>query len=162
MKTLSAHYRIILALFMAAVLTTACSDSDTPSTETETTEETSSAMPETMKTAPEEVTSTRPEASSNEPEEISGDETSAAAKTEIADGKDIYNSSCQICHATGTAGAPKLGDKKAWAPRIAKGMDTLFSSVLNGLNAMPPRGTCMNCSEDELRAAMKYIIEQSS
>ena len=59
-------------------------------------------------------------------------------------------------------GAPKLGDKDAWAPRIAKGNDALFSWVKNGLKAMPPKGTCMSCSEDELRAAMEYMVGQGS
>jgi cytochrome c5 len=79
-----------------------------------------------------------------------------------ADGQKIYQTSCQACHATGVAGAPKLGDKDAWAPRIAKGNDAMFSSVKNGLKAMPPKGTCMGCSEDELRAAMEYMVGQGS
>jgi len=78
------------------------------------------------------------------------------------DGQKIYQTSCQACHATGAAGAPKLGDKDAWAQRIAKGNDALFSSVKNGLKAMPPKGTCMSCSEDELRAAMEYMVGQGS
>jgi len=78
------------------------------------------------------------------------------------DGQKIYQSSCQACHNAGVAGAPKLGDKEAWAPRIAKGNEVLFLSVKNGLNVMPPKGTCMSCSDDELRAAMVYMIEQGS
>ena len=78
------------------------------------------------------------------------------------DGQKIYQASCQACHAAGVAGAPKLGDKEAWAPRIAKGNDALFSSVKNGLNAMPPKGACMSCNEDELRAAIEYMVEQGS
>jgi cytochrome c5 len=79
-----------------------------------------------------------------------------------ADGQKIYQTSCQACHATGAAGAPKLGDKDAWAPRIAKGNGALLSSVKNGLKAMPPKGACMSCSEDELRAAMEYMVGQGS
>ena len=86
------------------------------------------------------------------------------ADTQIAsvDGQKIYQTSCQACHATGAAGAPKLGDKDAWAPRIAKGNDALLSSVKNGLKAMPPKGACMSCNEDELRAAMEYMVGQGS
>ncbi len=51
---------------------------------------------------------------------------------------------------------------EAWAPRIAKGNDALLSSVLNGLNVMPPKGGCMSCSEDELRAAVQYMVDKSS
>jgi cytochrome c5 len=85
-------------------------------------------------------------------------ETMAAA----ADGEKTYKASCQVCHAAGVAGAPKLGDKDAWAPRIAKGNDALLASVKNGLNAMPPKGGCMNCSDEDLRAAMVYMVEQGS
>ena len=86
----------------------------------------------------------------------------ADTQTASADGQKIYQASCQACHATGAAGAPKLGDKDAWAPRIAKGNDALLSSVTNGLKAMPPKGACMSCSEEELRAAMEYMVEQGS
>ena len=86
----------------------------------------------------------------------------ADTQTASADGQKIYQKSCQACHAAGIAGAPKLGDKAAWAPRIAKGNDALFSSVKNGLKAMPPKGTCMTCSEDELRAAVEYMVGQGS
>ena len=76
-------------------------------------------------------------------------------------GEQVYNSSCMACHVAGVAGAPKLGDKAAWAPRIAKGMDSLLASVTNGLNAMPPKGTCMTCSSDELQAAVEYMVGKS-
>jgi cytochrome c5 len=83
-------------------------------------------------------------------------------QTAAVDGQAIYKASCQACHAAGVAGAPKLGDKAAWAPRIAKGNDAMYTSVLKGLNAMPPKGACMSCSEDELRAAVNYMAEQGS
>jgi len=76
-------------------------------------------------------------------------------------GDAVYNGSCAACHGTGAAGAPKLGDAAAWAPRIAKGMDTLLSNATSGLNAMPPKGLCMTCSEAELQAAIEYIVSQS-
>jgi cytochrome c5 len=53
-----------------------------------------------------------------------------------------------------------LGDAAAWQPRIDKGMDTLWQHTLNGLNAMPPKGTCMACSDEELRAAMDHMVGQ--
>jgi cytochrome c5 len=65
------------------------------------------------------------------------------------------------CHATGAAGAPKVGDAAAWAPRIAQGMDTLVQHSINGLRAMPPRGTCANCSDEDLKAAVTYMVERS-
>lgn len=76
-------------------------------------------------------------------------------------GDAVYNVSCAACHGTGAAGAPKLGDAAAWAPRIAKGMDTLLGNAIKGLNAMPPKGLCMTCSEAELQAAIEYMVSQS-
>ena len=77
--------------------------------------------------------------------------TSAApAAAEPKSGEQVYNGSCMACHATGAAGAPKLGDAAAWAPRIANGMDSLMTNATKGLNAMPPKGLCMSCSADEL------------
>ena len=78
-----------------------------------------------------------------------------------AAGKQLYQKSCQACHATGVANAPKLGDKAAWAPRIATGMDALVASAINGKNVMPPKGTCMSCSDDDLKAAVEYMVSQS-
>lgn len=79
----------------------------------------------------------------------------------LADGQQVYQTSCQACHATGAAGAPKVGDKEAWAPRIATGMDALMNSVMNGKNAMPPKGACMSCSDDDLKAATQYMVDQA-
>ena len=54
-----------------------------------------------------------------------------------------------------------FGDAAAWEPRVAKGLDELMASTVNGINAMPAKGTCMNCSDDELSAAVDYMIEQT-
>ncbi len=82
----------------------------------------------------------------------------AAATVDLAAGKALYDKSCSVCHAAGVAGAPKLGDKEAWAPRIAKGMEALVKSSIGGLNAMPPRGAS-TASDDELRAATQYMVD---
>ena len=84
-----------------------------------------------------------------------------AAATGARSGKDVFQASCFACHGTGAAGAPKVGDAAAWGPRAAKGIDGLMNSALNGLNAMPPRGTCGNCSDDDLKAAVEYMVENS-
>jgi cytochrome c5 len=76
-------------------------------------------------------------------------------------GEDVYNTNCVACHGTGAAGAPKVGDAATWAPRIAKGMDALLVSATNGLNAMPPKGLCMSCSDAELKGAIEYMVSQS-
>ena len=62
---------------------------------------------------------------------------------------------------SGVGGAPKFGDVAAWAERAEKGMDTLMASTINGINTMPAKGTCMNCSDDELAAAVTYILDNA-
>ncbi len=76
-------------------------------------------------------------------------------------GEDVFHAHCAACHATGVAGAPKVGDKAAWSPRAAQGIDTLLKHATNGLNAMPPKGTCGECSSDELKNAIEYMLSQS-
>lgn len=80
---------------------------------------------------------------------------------EPRDGATVYDSGCASCHASGAAGAPKTGDADAWAERIDKGMDTLVKHAYEGFNAMPARGMCGDCSEDEIAAAVEYIVDQS-
>ncbi|MBP9722420.1 MAG: cytochrome c5 family protein [Gammaproteobacteria bacterium] len=72
-----------------------------------------------------------------------------------------YKSSCYICHDTGASGAPKLGDKGAWGSRIAKGMDTLHEHAIKGFNAMPAKGGCLNCSDEEIVMTVEYMIQKS-
>ena len=75
--------------------------------------------------------------------------------------EDIYNTNCMACHATGAAGAPKMGDAAAWSGRIGKGMDALYANAINGINGMPAKGLCMSCSEDDVKAVVDYIVEKS-
>ncbi len=70
---------------------------------------------------------------------------------------DKYNKSCSVCHATGAAGAPLVHDTAAWQPRLDKGMDQLLQSVHNGLNAMPPKGMCFDCSDDDYKALITFM-----
>ena len=76
-------------------------------------------------------------------------------------GVSVYNSKCIICHGSGVVGAPKIGDKEAWAPRIATGMNAMLANVIKGKNAMPPKGTCTECSESDLVSAIEYMVSQS-
>jgi cytochrome c5 len=74
-------------------------------------------------------------------------------------GKALYEKTCQVCHAAGVAGAPKFGDKAAWAPHIAKGMAELYKSAVTGTpKGMPPKGTAMDASEADLKAAVDYMV----
>ena len=84
----------------------------------------------------------------------------AAVASGPLSGQAVYDQFCFACHTTGVGGAPLLGDAGQWQPRIDKGMETLMASTLNGLNAMPAKGTCMNCSDDELQAAVTYMLDQ--
>ena len=87
-------------------------------------------------------------------------EVADAVPAEPRDGETVYNSYCTACHASGVAGAPLFGDAGAWEPRIAKGIEVLYESTYNGLNGvMPPRGTCPDCSDDELRVAVDYMVD---
>lgn len=72
----------------------------------------------------------------------------------------LYTQACAVCHGAGVAGAPKLGDKAAWAPRIAQGLDTLVANAIKGKNAMPPKGGS-NASEAEIRAVVSYMVGQA-
>lgn len=84
-----------------------------------------------------------------------------AAKADGAAGEKLYKQTCMACHAAGVAGAPKTGDKAAWAPRIKLGTAALVASVLKGKGAMPPRGTAANASDAEIRAAVEYLVAQA-
>jgi cytochrome c5 len=77
----------------------------------------------------------------------------AAANTPPA----LFNQVCTACHSTGAAGAPKVGDKAAWAPRIALGIDELTAIAIKGKGAMPPKGGS-NASEAEIRAVVTYMV----
>ncbi len=84
-----------------------------------------------------------------------GDAQAAAAHP----GELIYNRFCFSCHAAGIAGAPRTGDARAWAPRVAKGEAQLLQATIEGIApGMPAMGLCRQCSEDDLRAAIDYMI----
>lgn len=76
-------------------------------------------------------------------------------------GKSVYDSACMACHATGAAGAPILGDKGAWTDRIAKGNETLFDHAINGFKGMPPKGGNAGLSDEEVKAAVEYMVDES-
>ena len=81
------------------------------------------------------------------------------------DGQQVYQAACVACHGAGIAGAPKLDDKGQWAKRIAKGVDTLYASAVNGVTgsagAMPAKGGNPALSNAEVKAAVDYMVAQS-
>lgn len=82
----------------------------------------------------------------------------AASDGKPKDGASVFNSVCGACHNTGAAGAPKAGDKAAWAPRLAQGKEGLYKSALNGKNAMPARGGASDLSDAEVKAAVDHLL----
>jgi cytochrome c5 len=87
---------------------------------------------------------------------------SAESPAATASVSDTFSKTCATCHTAGVAGAPRLGNKEDWAPRIAKGKDALYLSAINGLApAMPAKGMCFTCSDDELKALVDYMIESN-
>ncbi|MDB5801196.1 MAG: Cytochrome c, class [Rhodocyclales bacterium] len=112
-------------------------------------------------------------------EEVSKEETAAliapVAKVELAgsapagaaapggkvDVKHVFDTVCSACHTTGAAGAPKMGDKTAWGPRIAQGKEALYHSALNGKNAMPAKGGNPALSDADVKAVVDYLVAQA-
>ena len=92
----------------------------------------------------------------------------AAAAITVADntlGKSVYGKACALCHAAGVAGAPKPGDKEAWATRVAQGKETLYKHAIEGFTGakgmMPARGGNSTLSDDDVKAAVNFMADQS-
>jgi len=101
---------------------------------------------------------------------LQGDASCAPSVAAVADGgsaarsgKEVYDAACMACHMTGAAGAPKLGDAAAWAERIAGGLEALYDAGINGVpgTGMVARGGCGGCSDEEIKAAVDYMVAQS-
>jgi cytochrome c5 len=85
----------------------------------------------------------------------------ASAPSGNQTGEQVYQAVCKTCHETDLAGAPKLGDKAAWAPRIKTGANALFTSAINGKNAMPPKGGNAALTDIELQRAVVYMANHA-
>ncbi|MCD6025863.1 MAG: Cytochrome c5 [Solimicrobium sp.] len=85
----------------------------------------------------------------------------ASAPKQLLSGEEIYKSTCVACHGAGVAGAPKLGDVGAWAPRLKTGYDKVVGNALNGLNAMPAKGGNADLDDIEVARAVVYMANQS-
>lgn len=93
-------------------------------------------------------------------DEVVEEVTEAAAEVAAFDVEATYQMSCFACHGTGAAGAPVMGDAEVWAERMEKGMDAVMTNVISGINAMPPKGLCMTCTDENLRALVDYMSGQ--
>lgn len=129
---------LILALSLAALLAACGKQESVP-------EAAAPATPEAVAPAP---------AAVEQPEE---------AANEV--GKKAFGAVCSMCHASGTAGAPRLGDKADWGPRIAQGMDVLYKHSLEGFTGekgmMPARGGSTTLSDDDVKAAVDYMVDKA-
>ena len=80
------------------------------------------------------------------------------------DTKSVYESRCTACHGFGIAGAPRLGDKDSWAPRIAQGIETLYDHAINGFTGetgiMPPKGGFTDLTEEQIKAIVDYMVSE--
>lgn len=87
-------------------------------------------------------------------------ESAAAGGGGAKSGEEVYNQACVACHGAGVLGAPKFQVAADWQPRLdERGLDGIWQNALDGINAMPPMGTCGACSDDEIKAAIEYMIE---
>jgi cytochrome c5 len=103
---------------------------------------------------------------SSPPAEPEG-KTNTAAQTTAAAPSDpnlakLFHQTCEACHTHAGTGAPQAGDRNAWAPRLAQGMPTLIQHAISGYKGMPPMGSCMDCSEADFEALIKFMAGQSS
>ncbi len=142
-----------MALAAATLVLAACGKSEAPAT------------PETASAPAVEASEAAP-ASAPASEPVSEAPASApVAAVDAAAGKSTYGKTCALCHAAGVAGAPKPGDKADWAPRIAQGKDTLYKHAIEGFTGskgvMPARGGAASLTDDEVKAAVDFMADQS-
>lgn len=95
------------------------------------------------------------------PAQIEEEKGPSVAEKRAWSGAKVYDEVCDKCHKMGVDEAPVVGETGAWAPRIDKGEDVLYRHVLEGFNEMPARGECEFCTDQQLRAAMEHMIEES-
>jgi cytochrome c5 len=85
----------------------------------------------------------------------------APSAAELAAGEKIYAAACASCHAAAVMGAPKLGDKPSWTPRLAKGVEVLYGSAMNGFKMMPPRGGNAALKDEEIRSVVDFMVSKA-
>ena len=96
-----------------------------------------------------------------EPAAPAAEAAAPAAKPAGKSGEEVVNSVCMMCHGAGVMGAPKIGDKASWAPRIAQGYETLVQHAIKGVRMMPPKGGNAALTDDEVAAAVAHMANQS-
>lgn len=144
----------ILALLLSALLLTACGKQAEATTE----QKADAPQAQTTQTAASQPAAAAPAAASAPSSSAGGDQAAAGAK--------VFKSTCFMCHQTGAAGAPIFGNKGDWAPRIAKGKDTLYKHALEGFTGdkgtMPAKGGNAALKDEEIKAAVDYMVSKAS
>jgi len=146
--------QLLLVSGILAITLAGCGKSEDPGSTAGSKEATTASAP-TMETS----TMSKTEPMAQEADMVAVAETAAPESED--NGKAIYAKACFACHATGVANAPKLGDAAAWAPRIAQGEEVLIQTALKGKGAMPPKGGRMDFSDDDIAAAVIYMVNNS-
>lgn len=116
------------------------------------------ALPSAVIAAPSAIEPAAPKVAAATPAEAAP---TAAVTADQTHGQKIYRQACAFCHDKGAAGAPKTGDAAVWGPRLAQGMDTLYTVALRGKGAMPAKGGNPSLSEPDIKAAVDFMIAQS-
>jgi cytochrome c5 len=103
--------------------------------------------------------------SSSAPAADAGATTTAAAGGDLAQGEKVFKGTCAMCHQTGAGGAPVVGSKADWGPRIAQGKDTLYTHAINGFTGqkgtMPPKGANASLADADVKAAVDYMVSKA-
>ena len=143
----------ILVVMISGLLAVACGKSDEGADVAITSKDASDTQSTTVTETPTRESLTAPETDTQVPEQTDN----------AAGGEAVYKRACVGCHMTGAAGAPRMGDAPAWESRIARGSASLVQSAIKGVpgTAMMARGTCGTCSDDDIKAAVEYMIAQS-
>lgn len=89
---------------------------------------------------------------------ITEESVTATATQSVRSGEAVYKATCAACHGSGAAGAPKFGDKAAWASRVGQGSSKLLQHAIQGFKGMPAKGGCSTCSDAEIKAAVAYLV----
>ena len=154
----------LLPLVMAISLA-ACGDKNAPKTEAPAAQpapEASAPAPAASTPAPEASAPAASAPAASAPAAASAAASAPASSGDLALGEKTFNANCAACHGAGVLGAPKVGDKTAWAPRIAQGKDTLYTHALNGFKMMPPKGGNAALKDEEVKAVVDYMVSKAS
>jgi len=160
-------FKIFLILVLSAIFLVACDSAPNTSRHVSDAEKNLdsaqppvSNIPEVKAVVDVEPLNPEPATTASKPEQ--GEVSKEAVVKANMSGEQVYNQSCQNCHATGAAGSPKLGDVASWKQRIDKGIDALYQSAIKGMpsTAMMPKGTCNKCNDDELKAAVDFMVSK--